>query len=274
LGFLRTHSLIDFSKLGLVGHGEGGNVALLAAGQVLPPAFVVSLAASGGLGRELLLQHAGGFLAAGAADTVQENLARQQFRMQQELTQKISELRTKGANAAQIETYIAQQLARQRAGIKKHQEGVIKQQKTLLEVIRQTPDNAQAQAMLANMIGQLNRNLLPEAAQAQAAQMTSAWYRHYLDFNPQPELSKVATAVLLLHGTDDAQVNISNLTMLEKGLKSNKRVQTARFEGVNHLFQAPMTEWPIISGEPKPVVAPDVQQRMLAFIRQTFAMKN
>jgi pimeloyl-ACP methyl ester carboxylesterase len=274
LSFLRTHSLIDFSQLGFIGHGEGGNVALLTASQALPPAFVVTLAASGGPGRELLLQQAGGFLAAGAADTAQENLARQQFRVQQELTQKTSELRAKGANAAQIETYLAQQQARQRAAIKKRQEAVVKQQKTLLEVIQQTPDNAQAQAMLANMISQLNRNLLSDAAQAQAMQMTSPWYRHYMDFNPQPELGKVATAVLLLHGTDDAQVNISNLTMLEKGLKSNKRVQSARFDGVNHLFQAPMTEWPIISGEPKAVVSPAVQQRVLAFIRQTFADQN
>ncbi|MBC6607738.1 alpha/beta fold hydrolase [Hymenobacter sp. BT188] len=271
LSFLRTRSLIDFSQLGLIGHGEGGNIALLAAAQPLPPNFVIALAASGSVGDELLLHQPGVFLQAGEADTMQENRARQLLKLQQELDLKATELRAKGANAAQIETYMTQQQARLRAADKKRQEAIIKQQKTLLEVIRQTPDNAQAQAMLTNMISQLNRSLPLEAAQTRAAQMTSPWYRSYMAFNPQPELSRVTTAVLLLHGTDDTQVNLSNLTLLEKGLKANKRVQAIRLEGINHLFQAPIMEWPVISGEPKPIVAPAVQQDILAFIRQTFA---
>nr|GFB24161.1 hypothetical protein [Tanacetum cinerariifolium] len=40
LNFLRTRPEIDLLHLGLVGHGEGANVALLAAAQPLPPAFV------------------------------------------------------------------------------------------------------------------------------------------------------------------------------------------------------------------------------------------
>ena len=37
LNYLRTRPEIDLSHLGLVGHGEGGNVALLAAAQPLAP---------------------------------------------------------------------------------------------------------------------------------------------------------------------------------------------------------------------------------------------
>jgi dienelactone hydrolase len=44
LSYMRTRSEIDLSKLGLIGHGEGGNVALLAATMPLPPSFVVGLA--------------------------------------------------------------------------------------------------------------------------------------------------------------------------------------------------------------------------------------
>lgn len=271
LSFLRTRSLLDFSQLGFIGHGEGGNIALLAAAQPLPPAFVVTLSATGSLGQEVLLQRPGGFLPAGEADTVQENLSRQRLKLQQQLDLKAVELRTKGANAAQIETYISQQQMRQRATEKKRQEIIVKQQKTLLEVIRQTPDNGQAQAMLTNMISQLNRGLPAEVAQVWASQMTSAWYRYYMSFNPQPELGKVNTAVLLLHGTEDAQVSVANLGLLEKGLKGNKRVQSTRLEGINHLFQAPMTEWPVISGEPKPIFSPAVQQNIVAWIRKSFA---
>lgn len=271
LGFLRTRSLLDFSQLGFMGHGEGGNIALLAAAQPLPPAFVITLAASGSVGQELLLQRLGGFLPAGEADTAQENLSRQRLKLQQMLDLKATELRAKGANAAQIDTYMSQQQMRQRAIEKKRQEAVVKQQKTLLEVIRQTPDNGQAQAMLANMLTQLNRGLAPEVGQVWASQMTSPWYRYYINFNPQPELSKINTAVLMLHGTEDAEVNVTNLGLLEKGLKGNKRVQSTRLEGVNHLFQAPMTEWPVISGEPKPIFSPAVQQNIVAWIRKSFA---
>lgn len=56
MNFLRTRSEIDVTRIGVVGHGEGGNVALLAAAQPLPPAFVVSLAAFGQSGSATILQ--------------------------------------------------------------------------------------------------------------------------------------------------------------------------------------------------------------------------
>lgn len=56
LNFLRSRLEINISRIGVVGHGEGANVALLAAGQPLPPAFVVSLAGYGLPGEQTLLQ--------------------------------------------------------------------------------------------------------------------------------------------------------------------------------------------------------------------------
>lgn len=56
LNFLRARLEINISRIGVIGHGEGANVALLAAGQPLPPAFVVSLAGYGLTGEQTLLQ--------------------------------------------------------------------------------------------------------------------------------------------------------------------------------------------------------------------------
>jgi alpha-beta hydrolase superfamily lysophospholipase len=56
LAFLRTRSEIVAKQVGLVGHGEGGNVALLAAAQPEPPAFVVGLAPYGLPGGDIALQ--------------------------------------------------------------------------------------------------------------------------------------------------------------------------------------------------------------------------
>ncbi|RZL16259.1 MAG: alpha/beta hydrolase [Hymenobacter sp.] len=55
LNYLRTRPEVDLLRLGLIGHGEGANVALLAAAQPLPPAFVVGLGAYGLPGYETLL---------------------------------------------------------------------------------------------------------------------------------------------------------------------------------------------------------------------------
>ncbi|MBO3270333.1 alpha/beta hydrolase family protein [Hymenobacter defluvii] len=53
--YLRAHKLINHRDIGLIGHGEGANVSLLAAAQPQPPAFVVALAGYGQLGHEVLL---------------------------------------------------------------------------------------------------------------------------------------------------------------------------------------------------------------------------
>ncbi|SEU05868.1 hypothetical protein SAMN04487998_3689 [Hymenobacter actinosclerus] len=56
LVFLRTRRLLDTRYLGLLGHGEGANVALLAAATPVPaaPAFVVALAPYGVPGRTVI----------------------------------------------------------------------------------------------------------------------------------------------------------------------------------------------------------------------------
>jgi uncharacterized protein len=55
MNFLRSRIEVNISRIGVIGHGEGANVALLAAGQPLPPAFVVSLAGYGLTGEQTLL---------------------------------------------------------------------------------------------------------------------------------------------------------------------------------------------------------------------------
>lgn len=56
MNFLRSRIEVNIGRIGIIGHGEGADVALLAAGQPLPPAFVVSLAGYGLTGEQTLLQ--------------------------------------------------------------------------------------------------------------------------------------------------------------------------------------------------------------------------
>ncbi len=213
LNYLRTRPEIDLSHLGLVGHGEGGNVALLAAAQPLPPAFVVALAAYGLPGRDIVVQ------------------------------QQATTLRTLGTENVQIEAATKRQLA-------------------MLEIIRQTTDNAQAQAIVANMLKQNNAAIDNVTAQASATEMTSPHYRYFLAFNPIDKLSAVACPVLLLNGTSDLTVNAdANLNILEKSLKAGKKtVVVHKMPGVNHLFQPEQTKWPIVNGQQQPNFSPESEE--------------
>jgi dienelactone hydrolase len=56
LEFLRARPDVDVNRIGLLGHGQGANVALLAATGGLPPSFVVAMAAYGVPGHEALVQ--------------------------------------------------------------------------------------------------------------------------------------------------------------------------------------------------------------------------
>ncbi|MBJ6107751.1 alpha/beta fold hydrolase [Hymenobacter sp. BT523] len=218
LNYLRTRPEIDLAHLGLVGHGEGGNVALLAAAQPLPPAFVVALAAYGLPGRDIVVQ------------------------------QQATTLRTLGTETAQIEA-------------------ATKRQQAMLEIIRQTTDNAQAQAIVANMLKQNNAAIDNATAQSSAAEMTSARYRYFLAFNPVEKLSAVACPVLLLNGTSDLTINAdANLNALKNGLGKNKAVTVKKLQGVNHLFQPDATKWPIINGQPQPNFSPEAQETIREWI--------
>jgi pimeloyl-ACP methyl ester carboxylesterase len=218
LNYMRTRPEVDLSNLGLIGHGEGGNVALLTATLPLPPTFVVGLAPYALPGSVILAQ-------------------------QQEIT-----LRSLHTDPAQITESI-------------------KRQQAMFEIIRQTKDNGQAQAILANMMRQSNAKLDPAAAQATAADMVSARYRYFLSFNPLESLPQIACPVLLLYGTADDMLNVdTNATMLTRGLRNNKGITTHKLTGVNHLFQPDRTQWPLLSGEPKPNFSPAASDAMRAWI--------
>jgi len=238
LTYLRTHPNIDPARLGLLGHGEGGNVALLTAARQPAPGFVVALAAAGVMGQELMSRQPEPI---NPADTAKAGSARRAA--QAEMVKQVAKMRSAGSNAAQIDTYVAQQRLRMKSEERKQAEGTIKFRRAMLEIVKQTKSDDQAQAIVMNMLRQRYPNEDPTVLRARAAELTTPWNRYFLQFDPRAELAKVQCPVLLLQGTDDELVEAeTNLPMLEKGLKSNKQVTVRRLPGVNHLFQAPQAE--------------------------------
>lgn len=255
LAFLRTQPLVDAGHLGLLGHGEGGNIALLAAARPLPPSFVVTLAAAGQPGADVLSTQLGLGRPAAVADTLFNQLKRQQDADNAATQQKLDKMRASGANAAQLQIQEEQKYLRQKIEEKKRLDALAKQQRPLLEFVRQNPTDGLAQDLIAKAMRQSTPGLPDSAYTNAAVRLTTPWVRSYLRFYPQRELEQVQCPVLLLHGADDVLVNANaNLSVLEKGLKG-KPVEARRLEGLNHLFQAPVTEWPLIDGQPSPVFA-------------------
>lgn len=238
LNYLRTQPPVDVTRLGLIGHGEGANVALLAAAQPLAPTFVVAVAAAGLTGRELLANQPVMYGKTLGADTLE---AHQQhaYRLAEAAAQtEATKLRSQGSNAAQVQTYLDQQHLRLKAQQRRDQEARVKHQRAMLEIVRQTPDNAQAQAILSNMLRQRYPAIAPPDVQASVQALTTPAYRSYLSFDPLPTLPQVHCPVLLLQGDDDPEVNsAANLSLLKKGLKNNPHVTEVRLPGLNHALQ-------------------------------------
>lgn len=221
LRYLRTRPELDGAHLGLIGHGEGGNVALLAASQSLPPAFVVTLAAAGLPGTAVAMQ------------------------------QHATRLRLAGVGGAPLSA-------------------ALKRAQAVIDAIRTTADNAQAQVSVASLLRQSNPALAVAAAQARATEMTSNYYRTYLTFNPVPKLLGVNCPVLLLHGADDQTVDAdTNLTALTNGLVLIKdKVVAKKLPGLNHLFQPDPAQWPIVSGQRQATFSPEAEEVIRGWIAE------
>lgn len=266
LAYLRTLSSIDPAHIGLIGHGEGGNVALLAAGQPLAPNFVVTLAASGLMGQELLAHQPE---PVNPVDTARFGAARR--KMKREVLAQAEKLRASGSNAAQIETYLAQQQLKMRNEDRKQLEATLKFRRAMLEIVKQTPGNDQAQAIVVNMLRQRYPDEDPAVLRTRAVDFTSPWNRAFVRFDPRLELGKVQCPVLLLQGTDDAEVEAEpNLAVLEKGLKNNKQVTIRRLVGVNHRFQAPAAQLLASADGQKaePIIAPAALEAVRDWVLQ------
>ncbi|MBF9219687.1 alpha/beta hydrolase [Hymenobacter ruricola] len=238
LNFLRTRPQVDVTRLGLIGHGEGGNVALLAGAQPLAPTFVVAVAAAGLPARELLATQPVMYGKVLGNDTTDLARQHQYERAMRAAEQEAAKLRAHGSNAAQVQTYLDQQRLRQKAAMRRDEESLVKHQRAMLEIVRQTPDNSQAQAILSNMLRQRYPGIAAADVQATVQTLTTPAYRSFLAFDPQPTLPAVQCPVLLLQGEADQEVNPAlNLAALKKGLRANANVAELRYPNLTHALQ-------------------------------------
>lgn len=199
--YLKTRKEINKSKIGLIGHSEGGIIAPMVANNSNDIAFIILLAGTGIPGDQLLL--------------LQQEFIGKATGMSNEDLQKAHkvnkgalELVTKSTNTAQLKTdlttYIKQALA--------------------------------ADPNAAKIAGMEEDDYI----KLQVNQIASPWMQYFIKYNPAIALEKVNCPVLALNGEKDLQVPPKeNLEAIKNALAKggNKEVTTKVLPNLNHLFQ-------------------------------------
>jgi len=202
LDFLLSRKEIDKSKIGLIGHSEGGLIAPMVAIRRKEVSFIVLLAGPGISGerilllQEALIEKASGESEASISD--ETSVSKGAYRLVAE-TQNLDTLKT------MLTTYYTNQ---------------IKSDSTFAK----TTGGGDQTNFIASQVKQL----------------ASPWMQYFIQYDPAPTLEKVQCPVLALDGSKDLQVppevDLAAIkTSLEKG--GNKDATTIEFPNLNHLFQ-------------------------------------
>ncbi len=212
VSFLKTRAEVDPTRIGLLGHSEGGLLAVMAAGRSKDVGFIVLVSGPAVKGDALLraqLEAISG--AEGKSEAEVQRLSALQARS-------FRVTRTgQGAEEVAAEAH-----------------------KEALAAIEKLPAE-QRKAM-----GDLGQ-FADRAVKGEMALIRSPWFRFFLDYDPAQALAQVRCPVLALFGEKDLQVPAEmNRKALEAALGSagNKRVTLRVLPGANHLFQPAKTGSP------------------------------
>ncbi len=203
--FLKTRNEINHSKIGLIGHSEGGMIAPMAAVQSNDIAFIVLMAGLGIPGDSILYLQ--GELIQRAEGTSEEEI-RKSVIVQRKFFRLIKEINDDEILKSKIE-----------------------------EIFRE--EYAKLSEEDKSKMGD------PEAyLQTQMKTLTGPWFKYFVKYDPVPALEKVKCSVLAINGEKDIQVPPrENLSAIEDALKrgGNKNYEIKMLPGLNHLFQSSST---------------------------------
>ncbi|MEB2786267.1 alpha/beta hydrolase family protein [Algoriphagus persicinus] len=230
--YLQSRPEIDKSKIGLIGHSEGGIIAPMVAGNSQDIDFIVLLAGTGIRGDKLLLA-------------------------QQELIGKAS-----GMSPNQLaENELISKKAFEIMLIDQSEEDLKTEVKNYMtQVFRNIPPE--------NVPGGMSEE---EFVTAQVDQLTSPWMQYFIRYDPAPALEKVSCPVLAINGEKDLQVPPKeNLEAIKAGLEKagNTNVTTMELPGLNHLFQEAQTGAPSEYGTIEQTFSPKALEVVTNWIKE------
>ena len=233
INYLKQHPNIDATKIGLIGHSEGGLIAPIVASRNKDVNFIVLLAGPGITGEQIILKQSALISRAEGTDekTIKDN-------------NKFSE---------NIYKILKKEPDNTKAG-KEIKEYYLKELKKLSKEEKEKSGLSEA------------------GADVMIAQVTSKWFITFLVTDPQPYLSKVKCAVLALNGEKDLQVPpVEDLAAIESALKKagNTNYKTMKLPGLNHLFQHCTNGSPSEYSSIEETISPEVLQIISDWINKT-----
>ena len=233
VNFLKTRDEIDKTKIGLIGHSEGGIIAPLAAIQTSDVAFIIMMAGLGIPGDSILY-------------------------LQGELIQ-----RAEGTSEEEIQKSV--KLQREIFSIVKSSNDDEKLDKDLRDKFytEYSGMTEEEKSKLGDPEVYLNM---------QIKTITSPWFKYFLRFDPVPVLEKVKCPVLAINGEKDLQVPPKeNLSAIELALKKggNNNFEVKMLPGLNHLFQTSTTGAISEYGKIEETISPVALETMLNWIKKT-----
>ena len=214
VAFLKGHARINPRKIGLVGHSEGGVVGPIAASKSEDVAFVVMMAGTGVPGLDILRLQ--GKLIAQAMGATPRALE-----LQSEILDASYRLIKEESDPKLLTQKIKALTAEKLAGLTAEERKAVE--------------------------GESGGQATAETIEASIVQMSTPWFRYFLDHDPRPVLRKVHCPVLAINGEKDLQVPpTQNLPEIEKALRDggNTRSVVKELPGLNHLFQVASTGAP------------------------------
>lgn len=234
--FLAERPEVRAAAIGLIGHSEGSNVAVLTASRTpLPVAFLVLLGGPGVSGREVIQDQ-------------MIHLSRAS-RLPEDRVQAISE--------AQKSVFDAVLAGNRPLAIER-----------LVELLR-------LQQGLLTLSDQ-GRAMLQQRAEQEAQNVFSPWFTVFLRYSPQEDLRRVKVPVLALTGALDAQVDADrNLRAIETALAAggNADRTVIRLTGLNHLFQRATTGSPGEYAQIEETFNEDALRQILNWLNERFPAK-
>jgi pimeloyl-ACP methyl ester carboxylesterase len=228
--YLKSRPEIASSRVGLVGHSEGGLIAPIVATRRPDLGYIVLMAGPGVSGLELIQEQAALISRAAAVDEsrIQENLSRQR---------EMFEIVMSDASVDEMREELRQFL------------------RTRLSEM--TEEERQ------------ESGLSEQTIEMQVEQISSPWWRFFLSYDPRPTLEKVSCPVLAITGEKDLQVApYQNLPEIEKALKKggNKKYRIVEMEGLNHLFQPSETGAPSEYSQIETTFSPEAMEEIANWI--------
>jgi pimeloyl-ACP methyl ester carboxylesterase len=236
--FLKGHKQIDPQQIGLIGHSEGGMIAVMAAARSSDVAFIVTLAGMGQTGDEIVQTQTGLMQRASGADpdSVANAVA---------LVKSVDAVVKTETDGKRIEDEVNAAISSQTAAM--------------------TEAQRKAFAPVASSV------------KAMMAMYKLPWYRYFVTFDPEPDLKNIKVPVLALNGELDLQVAAKeNLNRIAAGLQAggNKDFTVRAFPKLNHLFQASQTGLPSEYTTIEETISPAVLDTITQWVAERTSRKK